>query len=325
MARGGTRLNGVIDTLSTGYGVVNRHPWIVLIPVLLDLFLWLGPQASAAPLVSRVLSGAMALDSGRDSVGVLDQAQVRDLVGLSEEFNLFSALGRSSVSVISVPSLIAVLGVRDPLRSVPVDSWGIALAIVLGSVVGGMLLGSLYYAILAQEVRDGAVSLVRLVGQALRSWLRVLQYLLLITGMALMFGLPVLFLGVSAALMSPVLGSLALSAATMALIWTGIYLFFVPNAIFLSQVGPLQAVKNSFAVVRGNFWAAVGLIGLTTVVWLGMTRVWELASTMIDDPWGIGVGILGNAYIVTGLIAASFIFYRERIERVSRRQEQTAV
>ena len=44
----------------------------------------------------------------------------------------------------------------------PVENWGAAAAILLGSVVGGMLLGALYYSILAQEVRDGAVSLAHL-------------------------------------------------------------------------------------------------------------------------------------------------------------------
>jgi len=142
----------------------------------------------------------------------------------------------------------------------------------------------------------------------------VLLYLLLLLGLGLLFGLPVGFLAVSAALVSPALGSLALSAVLMSLVWVGIYLFFVPDAIFLSQVGPLQAVKNSVAVVRLSFWGTIGIVALITVVLLGMGRVWQLASESISGPWGVGLGILGNAYIASGLIAASMRFYRERIE-----------
>ena len=181
-----------------------------------------------------------------------------------------------------------------------------------------MLLGSLYYAILAQEVREDTVSLTRVVRQAVRSWLRVLLYLLLLAGLGVLFGLPVGFLAISAALLSPALGSLVLSAIMMGIIWFGIYLFFVPDAIFLSQVGPLQAVKNSVAVVRTYFWPTVSIVVLITLVLLGMGRVWEFASERIAKPWGVGLGIFGNAYIASGLVAASMVFYRERIEAVAR-------
>jgi hypothetical protein len=309
------RLTGVIDTLSAGYGVVNRHPWVILIPILLDLFLWLGPQVTAARLVSRTL-GQVAMLGPRATLG-LDQAQQRELVAAVESYNLLSAL---APSLAGVPSLVAALGVRNPLQATAVESWGVALAIFAGAAFGGMLIGSFYYAILAQEVRDGAVSLARLVGHAVRSWIRILLYLLVLIGLALLFGLPVGFVAVGAALVSPELGSLALSAVTVALIWVGLYLFFVPEAIFLSQVGPFQAIKNSVAVVRTSFWAAVGIILLITVVLLGMGRVWELASSSFEGPWGLGLGILGNAYIASGLVAASMAFYKERISAVGSRQ-----
>ena len=51
-----TRPPGVIDTLTAGYSVVNRSPWVLLIPILLDVFLWLGPQISLAPVVDRAIA-----------------------------------------------------------------------------------------------------------------------------------------------------------------------------------------------------------------------------------------------------------------------------
>lgn len=316
LARRGARFTGLIDTLSNGYGVVNRHPWVVLIPILLDLFLWLGPQVTVARLVSQTLSRMVGFGP-RGAWGV-DQAQQRDLVEAVEGYNLLAAL---APSVVGVPSLVASLGVRNPLQATPLDNWGVAGAVLLGSVLGGMLLGSLYYAILAQQVRDGAVAPTRLLGLALRSWTRVLLYLLLLGGLALLFGLPIGFLAVVAAQVSPELGSLAASAAMVALVWAGIYLFFVPEAIFMSQVGPLQAVKNSVAVVRLGFWRALGIMLLITVVLLGMGRVWELAAR---SPWGLGLGILGNAYIASGLIAASMGFYWERIGAAGSGQPPTS-
>jgi hypothetical protein len=316
LARPAARFTGVIDTLSAGYGVVNRHPWLLLLPILLDLFLWLGPQLSIGRLVGRTLSRTLPLGPNGAAARMLDEAQQRDLVELAEGFNLLSALAPSTLGL---PSFVATLGVRDPLNSVAVQSWGEALLILVGSTLGGMLLGALFYAVLAQEVREGRVSPARVPLLAVRSWGRVLLYLLLVFGVALLFGLPIGVLAVGAATFSPALGSLVLSTVLLGIVWVGIYLYFVPDAIFLSQVGPLQAIKNSVAVVRTSFWAAVGIILLITLVLLGMGRVWELASSSIDGPWGLGLGILGNAYIASGLIAASMAFYKERIERVGGR------
>ena len=41
---------GVIEALSAGFDAVLRHPWLLLIPVLLDVFLWVGPRLHAPQL-----------------------------------------------------------------------------------------------------------------------------------------------------------------------------------------------------------------------------------------------------------------------------------
>jgi len=46
---------GLIDTLSSGFKVVQRRPWLILPPVLLDLWLWLGPRWSIQPLADSLL------------------------------------------------------------------------------------------------------------------------------------------------------------------------------------------------------------------------------------------------------------------------------
>jgi hypothetical protein len=311
LARPAARFTGVIDTLSAGYGVINRHPWLLLLPIGLDLFLWRGPQLSAGRLVSRTIGQALVPGPGGAPLRIMGQAQARDLVDAVEGFNLLSAL---VPAVVGLPSFAATLGVRDPLRSVQIDSWTLALAIVIGAVLGGMLVGSLYDVLLAQEVRDGRVSVPRLPGQAVRSWVRLLLYVALLGGLAVLFGLPLGALAAGAALASPVLGSLVLSTVTLGSLWVGLYLFFVPNAIVLSQVGPLQAIRNSVAVVRLSLWPSVAVAGLITVVLLGMGQVWDLAARRLADPWGVVVGVLGNAYIASGLIAATMLFYQERIE-----------
>ena len=54
-------------------------------------------------------------------------------------------------------------------------------------------------------------------------------------------------------------------------------------------------------------------LALIAIILAGMGQVWNLAEGLAE-PWGLGLGILGNGYIASGLIAASMRFYRERIE-----------
>ena len=43
------KLPGIIDTLSAGFQTVNRHLYLLLVPILLDLFYWLGPRLTVKP------------------------------------------------------------------------------------------------------------------------------------------------------------------------------------------------------------------------------------------------------------------------------------
>src|SRR5262245_2240456 len=52
--------SSLIDMLSEGYAAINRRPWLVLLPLLLNLYIWFGTQLSFAPLLTD-LSALMRL------------------------------------------------------------------------------------------------------------------------------------------------------------------------------------------------------------------------------------------------------------------------
>jgi hypothetical protein len=45
-----------------------------------------------------------------------------------------------------------------------------------------------------------------------------------------------------------------------------------------------------------------------------MSRVWDVLASNMQSPYGVVLGILGNAYVASGLIAAGMIFYAQRSE-----------
>ena len=298
----------MIDTLSAGYGVINSRPWIVLIPVLLDLFFWFGPRISISPLIGQVLSQpAIPRDLGPNG-GQSFESVRQTILSAADDLNMLALL---SPGWISVPSIMPLLGGgRGPFTFV--NSWAAALGVAVGALLGGSLLGCFYRSIIAQHVRDDALTPSQLPGQAFRAWLRLIGLILLLVGVGIVVGVPVLFLVAGATLLARELGSFGMALLLTIVLWLQLYLFFAPDAIFVSRVGPFQAIRRSVAVVRANFWAAVRIVVLITIILLGMGQVW--AALAARAPWGPALGILGNAYIASGLVAASMLFYRERVE-----------
>lgn len=298
---------GVIDTLSAGYATVNRFFWIIAIPVLLDLFLWLGPRLSLMPLVQETLD-RLQVPAGLPAEMLQGYQDARGgLLRAGESFNLFSLL---ATHYPGIPSLMSarggtgvILAVSDPLA---------ASALFLLLPVLGIGLASVYYLWIGLQVERNSAGAGRWWSAVRRTWLRLLAFVLLALGVLLLLGLPVMVLALLVgSLSSSALGFLA-AFFWVAAIWVQFYLFFVVEAMVISDVGPIQAVRNSVAVVKSNLGSSLGLVVLVWVITLGMPIVWDaLAQNLV----GILVGIVGNAYISTGLAAASMIFYRDRFAR----------
>jgi hypothetical protein len=68
-------------------------------------------------------------------------------------------------------------------------------------------------------------------------------------------------------------------------------------------------VRRSFALVRRNFFASVGLLLLIWLIGLGLGLLWDQLSS---SPVGLIIASVGSAYIGAGLAAARMVFYRER-------------
>jgi hypothetical protein len=295
------RATGVIDSLSAGFGVVNEQPWIVLIPVLLDLFFLFGPRVSIAPIVSQVVT----LPSFVQAFGAEATAPA---IAFAEEANL---LGLLSPGGLALPTIVPVLGLaRGPLTLL--DSAETALAIGLATILAGALLGSFYRALLAQQVRDGALSLARIPREAAGAWLRIVTLAVLLIVGGIMVIVPLAFVAAVASLVAPGATAVMTGIVAMLALAAQLYLFFAPDAIFVNRVGPIQAIRRSLAVVQAGAWPALTLALLITVILIGMGQVWVLLAGQAS--WGLALSIVGNAYIASGLVAASMLFYRERIE-----------
>jgi hypothetical protein len=310
---------GVIEALSAGYAAVNRQLWILLLPVLVDVFLWFGPHVSYSPLVDptvtratewarQVATGPRRTPRNPELAVTLDDTRQWVLTH-TDEVNVLSLVARGPIAL---PSLATVPSARGDLSFV--TDWGSGVGLLVGILSLGLVLGGCFYSGLA-GVSAGRLSAPIVVGpRTVRSVLRVLGLVATLIGATLLLGAPLLLLLGSIALFSPFVAMVGLVLLAGAALFVVVHLFFALNAIFISNVGPLAAIQRSVAVVRTNLWPSATFVLLTWLILAGMGRVWDVVASNVQSPYGIGLSILGNAYIASGLIAASMIFYRERTD-----------
>ena len=325
---------GIVDTLSAGFTIVNKRLWLIIIPVLLDLTLWIGPQISASPLVDRTISWyaqaasesplILAPQNGSDEKASAEAIsnQAKEVLRPLAEVNLLSGLAWGLPW--GLPSLINTVA-SEPTSfglSRPVLAIGSGLVLftsVVGLVLGAVLITAVYKEAIAHLVRDTSADRERYLSHLGRNWLRMVGFFLLAIGALMFIGLPfALVVGLSGFL-SSTLASLLSGLGGAAILWLMLYLFFVSDAIFVGDASVLGAIGQSFTLVRRNFWSSLGLFIIMNVILQGTPLAWGLITT---NPAGVAIAILGNAYIATGLAAASMVFYRERFLPL-KRGEQT--
>ena len=310
----------MIETLSAGYAAVNRQPWVLLLPIVLNLFLWLGPHVSYSQLVGpavtnatewtrRAAVGPRRVVGDPEAISSLEQTR-QWLIAHSDDVNGFEALVWSPLALPNVDGLPA----NDESLAF-VNGWGDGVLLLLASLGLGLLLGGWFYGGLAGASTGKEGDPVNACRRVPRAVVDVLGLVVVLIGAALLLGLPVLLLIGFTALVSPpiaVLGSVLLLAG---LLFASVHLFFSVPAIFVSHAGPLGAIQRSVGTVRRHLWPSVALIVLTWLILAGMSRVWDLLASNLQSPYGAVLGILGNAYIASGLIAAAMVFYIQRSEQ----------
>jgi len=315
--RASDRPTSLIDTLQAGFNVVNRNAWLLVLPIAIDVFLWWGPQPSAGPILDRWLAQTPAPEV---AVGFPSFEETRrswlDSVRRGEGPARFNLLSFLAPPLVGVP-VFQPRGEGPPL---PLDSPASVAAVALASIVLGLTLATLFYGLLAQGVRDGRAALRTFLPDFAQLALWVVALFSLVVGVLILAGGPLIGLLIATNAMGSqgvAVGVASVMAAILVgvALWAFIYLFFTPDALYISRVPPLVAIQQSIRVVRYNFWSSVGLILLMLLISAGLSVLWQQLALSLRTA-GIALGIVGHIYISTGLAAASMTYYKERFDRL---------
>ncbi|HSL45004.1 MAG TPA: hypothetical protein VK897_16350 [Anaerolineales bacterium] len=302
---------GVMGSLRAGFDAVSTHVSLILLPLVLDIFLWLGPRLSVYGLVNPFLK--MMFDRAQQtltsSTDVQRFAEFQALFNeLFQRFNLLSLLGKLQLFPIGVSSLLAqTMPVETPLgeqQVVQISSVPGVMGLGFVLVLAGWVLGGLYFRWVSGIIlgeRSTAISSVQAILQTL-----ILSVIWVIGLM--MFFVPVMFILTVVTMISPTLASIAFFVLLLFSFWLVVPLFFTPHGIFIRKQNAFYSIFTSLRMAR----FALPTSGLFVLSWflltIGLNYLWSVPP---EDSWMTLVGIGGHAFITTALLAASFVYYRD--------------
>ena len=304
---------GVMGSLRHGFNAVSSHVWLILLPLMLDLLLWLGPRLSVGTLVNPFFK--LAFSQMRTTMTSSSDLQ-RFAVYLStfnemvERFNLLSLIGRLQTFPVGISSLLAqTMPVKTPLGSqdvVQITSLPGFLGLAFLFTVVGWVMGGLYF----RSVSGIALGDANRVTMISLSW-AIVQTLILsflwVVGLIVIL-IPTMVVLTFLTLLSPLLASGILLIALFFSFWLIVPLFFTPHGIFVRRQNAFYSIFTSLKMARFTLPTSALFVLCVFLLTTGLNYLWSVPT---GDSWMLLVGIAGHAFITTALLAASFVYYRD--------------
>lgn len=303
-----TALPGVFSTLAAGFELSTRYLWLMIVPAILDLFLWIGPRLSFRPLIESLAGQLPPQAMPLDLAPLLDMYAAR--------LNHFTYL---SVPLLGVPALMTGLTPeKTPIQPLIIERSGMGewFGYFLLFVLGGLLLAAIYYSLIAYALRRaGALAAgtpmppARLGRRTARTWLRLIGLALLFLVFLIVVAFPTSLVVGFASLLSQALAILILMGALVLIIWIVMFLSYTPQGMTLNPGRFAASLIESVRLFRVNLPASLGLLFVVTLARRALSLILLTADS---GTWVTGINLLAHAYITTALIVSMFIFYRDR-------------
>lgn len=297
---------GVMGSLRAGFDVVAAHITAILLPLALDLLLWLGPRLRVDQLYVQFynywMRNAPALGATPDQIAQVKNSYTPELVAQLERLNVFALLRTLPIGISSLMAgarpAASPLGAPPAFQAGPFD---LLLWIFILSFIGWMF-GALYFRRVAElVVPDASIPMGRAVSQTL-------LYALIWSLLVLTFGLPALFIFSLLFTFNQIIGEGILLLLGVLSMWLIVPIFFSPHGMFVRKQNALASILGSFQITRFTMPTSSLFVMTVFLLGIGLNVLWAVPAA---DSWLALVGILGHAFVSTALLASSFVYYRD--------------
>jgi hypothetical protein len=298
----------IIDAFLSGFNTVASKPYLILIPVILDLYLWFGPawrvDSYFKPMLQNLFN-LQELDVPEFAEG-LSAYQIiwQDVL---ENFNLATSLRTLPIGVPSLmvakPPFLNPLG--RPL-TIHLDSGFQVFISWLTFLLIGFFLGNLYFRNISHQVihpQEG-----KNFNNLIQSYIQVILMPVLLLVVLLILSIPLMFIITVITMISPGISQFILFLTALITLWILMPLVFTAHGIFLFKQNLIAAMMTSISVVRVSMSKTAQFILLGFLMIKGLDYLWQTPNV---DNWLLIVGILGHAFISSAVITSSFHYFMD--------------
>lgn len=301
----------LIPSILAGFDTVANHIHLIIIPIILDIFLWFGPRIRIKDLALPFING-LSLPAELQNNGLQGIfASTREVyILLVERFSIFSAFHTLPVGI---PSLInSISPITNPIGTpLFIEAKNVSSAIMMWLVIGlvGLIITSFYYNMINRSVNAEK----NRISPGSIGWqtLQLLYLMVICVVFLLLLVFPALMLVSFLSLISPVIGQIAMFIGGLILIWIITPMLFTPQGIFIQHQSVLKALLASVRMVRFAL-PSTGLFFLVLfIIAQGLDLLWLIPG---ENSWFTLIGIAGHALVNTSLLAGIFIYYRDGVK-----------
>ncbi len=307
----------LIPAMVAGFDAIANHILLISFPILLDVMLWLAPHMRLKSVIEAFLA-EIALFTRNDGPELSSMIEAgRDIwLQMAEHINLVVALRSYPVGV---PSLMSSsLPLETPFGSpkmLDIPSIGIAILIIFLFILLGLLIGSFYYLLVSQAALSGAVRWSQALSEWPRAALNVVLLALIWAGLFFIVSIPASCLISVATLAGFSIAQLSILLYGGFLIWLVFPLLFSAHGIFANRMNVLSSIRAGIRMTSATLPNTVLFVVTVIVLTQGLDLLWRIPPA---DSWFTILGIVGHAFVVTGLLSASFVYYRGAQQWIAR-------
>ncbi len=297
---------GIIGSLRSGFDAIATHFAVILMPLALDLLLWLGPRLSP----DRALQPMMkAFATMLASTGVQPAELGTSVDAANKSLQALNMLGILRTFPIGISSLMtSVMPTATPWGTptvVEVAAFPQFLALSMLLTFVGWVLGGLYFQWVAllstpSDTPEDRVPTGWVVVQSL-------VYAMIWCVVGWLVGPPLILMLLVLFMINGLLGEGVLLLLGFLSMWLIVPIFFSPHGIFVHKQNALASILSGFHMTRFTLPTSSLFVLTVFLLGAGLNFLWAMPTA---DSWLVIGGIFGHAFITTALLASSFIYYR---------------
>jgi len=298
----------IIKSFLSGFNTVASKPYLILLPVIVDLFLWFGPAWKVDSYFRPLFQGLTGLPGMEtpEYAEILEASQAlwQDILN---NFNLATSLRTLPIGVpslmVSKPPFLNPLGKPLTLNlTTGFQVFGsLSLFLLIGFFLGSLYLQNISHQVIDQQGKNKIKNLIR-------TYVQIILMPIILLVILLIISIPIMFVITLVAMISLGISQFILLVAGLIILWVLMPLFFTPHGIFLFEQNLISAMMTSISVVRVSMGRTAWFILLCVVLVKGLDYLW---GTPTVDNWLLIVGILGHAFVTSAVITSSFHYFMD--------------